>query len=238
MDHARRDELAPRARADQVTASGRAPGRGGRLASPGDEPSRWHDAAMDHLIAPSALAQQLAAADEAYIREHFVPLTELAAGRLDEVRAAIADGRLPVPAYVLDDGTEMVGADHLALLDEPDPRAVFVARYEAAGGDEDEAWEDYLGGVYAVCLRSPTPESIARKGQLMVAIQGLLDAPAPDDDAWRTALREAIDELDGLERPFAPLDEHRLGARPSRRRLIDDPRAKWAWLVEEPAAAT
>jgi hypothetical protein len=51
----------------------------------------------DHLIAPRALADRLAAADEAYIRSGHVALERVAGGRLDEVRAAMAAGRLPAP---------------------------------------------------------------------------------------------------------------------------------------------
>jgi uncharacterized protein DUF6058 len=184
----------------------------------------------DHLIAPRALADGLATADDGYIRSGYVPLDELSTGRPEEVRAAMVAGRLPNPAYVLDDGTAMVAADHLALYDEAgdDLQAAFRARYAAAGGtDVDGAWQGYLSGLYAVCLRSATPEAVARKDRLVDDIEALLTDPRPRDADWREALRAAVDELDALERPFAPLDEHRLGARPSRRRLIDDPRARW-----------
>jgi hypothetical protein len=188
----------------------------------------------DHLIAPRALATQLAAADEAYIRSGHVPLEEVAGRRLGDVRAAIAAGTLPNPAYVLDDGTEMVAPDHLAFPDEAggDLRAAFAARYAAAGGaDPDDAWSGFLSGAYAVCLRSVTPETIAGKDRLVDAIEAMLADPRPRDADWREAIRTAIDDLDELERPFAPLDEHRFGARPTRRRLIDDPRRRWPWLA-------
>jgi Family of unknown function (DUF6058) len=187
-----------------------------------------------HLIAPQALAARLAADDEAYIRSGHVPLAEVARGRLDEVRAAMAAGLLPAPAYVLDDGTEMVAADHLALADEagPDLAAAFRARFRAAGGrDTDGALEGYLSGAYAVCLRSATPETIACKERLVDELEALLTDARPRDGDWRDALRAAIDELDGIERPFAPLDEHRFGGRPTRHRLIDDARARWQWLA-------
>jgi hypothetical protein len=187
-----------------------------------------------HLIAPQALAARLAADDEAYIRSGHVPLAEVARGRVDEVRAAMAAGRLPAPAYVLDDGTEMVAADHLALADEagPDLAAAFRARFRAAGGqDADGALEGYLSGAYAVCLRSATPETISCKERLVDQLEALLTDARPRDGDWRDALRGAIDELDDLERPFAPLDEHRFGARPTRHRLIDDARARWPWLA-------
>jgi Family of unknown function (DUF6058) len=187
----------------------------------------------DHLVSPRAIADRLVAADEAYVRAHFVPLAELAGDRLAEVRDAIATGRLPAPAYVLDDGTEMVAPDHLALFDESggDLEAAFRARYAAAGGeDADEDWAAYLSGGYAVCLRSVTPENIVRKGRLVDHIQAALGDPHPRDAGWRESLRAAIDELDALERPFAPLDEYRFGNRPTRKRFIEDPRARWPWL--------
>jgi hypothetical protein len=188
----------------------------------------------DHLIAPRALADRLATADEAYIRSAHVPLEEVAGPRLAEIRAAMATGRLPAPAYVLDDGTEMVARDHLMLADEAggDLAAAFRARFLAAGGcDVEGAWAGYLSGAYAVCLRSATPETIARKERLVEEIEALLAVPRPRDDDWRAALRTAVDGLDALERPFAPLDEHRFGTRPTRHRLIADPRARWPWLV-------
>ncbi|HKE80448.1 MAG TPA: DUF6058 family natural product biosynthesis protein [Solirubrobacteraceae bacterium] len=187
----------------------------------------------DHLIPPRALADRLAAADEAYIRSAHVTLDAVAGPRLEEVRAAMAAGRLPAPAYVLDDGTEMVARDHLALADAAgaDLAAAFRARYLAARGpDPDGAYEGYLSGAYAICLRSATPENIARKDGLVDEIEALLGDPRPRDHDWRDALRAAVDALDDLERPFAPLDEHRFGKRPTRHRLIDDPRERWAWL--------
>jgi hypothetical protein len=188
----------------------------------------------DHLIAPGELASRLAVADDAYIRSGHVPLEEVAGRRLEDVRAAIAAGRLPRPAYVLDDGTEMVAPDHLALADEAgaDLEAAFRARFVAAGGvDTEGAWEGYLSGAYAICLRSATPEAIARKERLVDAIDAMLADPRPRDAGWRDALRAAVDDLDDLERPFAPLDEHRFGQRPTRRRLVDDPRDRWPWLA-------
>jgi hypothetical protein len=188
----------------------------------------------DHLIAPTELAGRLAAADEAYIRSGHRPLDEVAGRRAEEVRQAMAAGRLPRPAYVLDDGTEMVAADHLAFPDQAgsDLRAAFVHRYQAAGGtDLEGAWEGYLSGGYAICLRSVMPERIARKDRLVDAIEAMLADPRPRDRDWRDALRTAVDELDALERPFAPLDEHRFGKRPTRQRLIGDPRERWPWLT-------
>jgi uncharacterized protein DUF6058 len=206
------------------------------LSSTGIEAWRDYRVAMqdDHLIAPGSLASRLAAADEAYIRSGHVPLEEVAGRRLHDVRAAMAAGLLPRPAYVLDDGAEMVAPDHLAFPDEAgaDLGAAFRARYAAAGGaDPEGAWEGYLSGAYGICLRAATPETIARKERLVDDLEAMLADPRPRDGDWRDALRAAVDALDAIERPFAPLDEHRFGKRPTRSRLIEDPRARWPWLA-------
>jgi hypothetical protein len=174
------------------------------------------------------LAETLREADERYVRERFVPLDELCARRgrrPDEVRELIAAGRLPEPAYWLDDGTELVAHEYLDLPGE----AEFRERYLAAGGpDPDEAWAGHLAGFYQMCVRKPTPERIAHKDALADEIDALLDRPRPDDAAWRAALRSRVERLDELEQSFAPLDRLRFeGLRPSRERLIDDPGARW-----------
>ena len=156
----------------------------------------------------------LTQADVAYIGAHFVPLDELCAARgqsADRARALIAAGSLPAASYVLEDGTEMVPADYFELVDEAGGeaalRGLFARRYLAATGDGDEVgseWEGYLSGAYGVCLKHVTPENIARKSALVAEIEGLLAAPEPEDADWRASLRVSVDELDELERPFAP----------------------------------
>ena len=153
-------------------------------------------------------------ADVEYIRANFVPLDELCATRgqsADRVRALIAAGSLPAASYVLEDGTEMVPAEYFELIDEAGGegalRGLFARRYVAAAGDDDEVgseWEGYLSGAYGVCLKHVTPENIARKSALVAEIEGLLAAPQPANADWRGSLRASVDELDELERPFAP----------------------------------
>jgi hypothetical protein len=174
------------------------------------------------------LAKTLREADERYVRERFVPLEELCARRgrrPDEVRELIAAGQLPEPAYWLDDGTELVAPEYLDLAGE----AEFRERYLAAGGpDPDEAWAGHVAGFYQMCVRNPTPERIANKDLLADAVAVLLTHPRPSDAGWCAKLRSCVERLDELEQPFAPLDRLRFdGARPSRERLIDDPRARW-----------
>ena len=153
-------------------------------------------------------------ADVEYIRENFVSLDELCASRgqsADRVRALIAAGSLPAASYVLEDGTEMVPAEYFELIDEAGGegalRGLFARRYVAAAGDDDEVgseWEGYLSGAYGVCLKHVTPENIARKSALVAEIEGLLAAPKPENGDWQASLRASVDELDELERPFAP----------------------------------
>jgi hypothetical protein len=174
-------------------------------------------------------------ADRDYVLASFVPLSDLVGEReesAEQIRDLIEDGRLPRPSYVLDDGTEMVPADYFRLVDEAGGvealRDSFLARYREAAAaetatldDADTEWRSYLSGEYGVCLRSVTPETIARKSALVGAIEGLLSKRRPDDPRWGEDLRRAVEELDALERPFAPhFDRIRFGGPSSRERLI------------------
>jgi hypothetical protein len=169
--------------------------------------------------------------DMPYLRAHFVALEDLALahGReLDSVRASTASGRLPAPAYVLADGTELVAPDHFALADSaggearlPDWFAEAYARAaegEPAADPPEQAWSDYLSGQYAVCLRSVTPATIVRKTALVARIEELVASPDERDPAWCSSVRAAVNALDVLERPFAPCD--RVDGPVSRDRLI------------------
>jgi sugar phosphate isomerase/epimerase len=147
-------------------------------------------------------------ADVAYIHANYLSLEQACVGRPespDDVRRLIAENKLPKPSYVLPDGTEMVPADYFLLADVG--RDEFARRFRGAGGDPsavDEEWQGYLSGAYGVCLKEQTAENIARKELLVTLIEGLLDGPQPGDAAWRDRLRALVEELDALERPFAP----------------------------------
>jgi Family of unknown function (DUF6058) len=184
-------------------------------------------------------------ADIDYVRGNYVTLEEACAGRVEtpaDVRKLIESGALPRPTYVLDDGTEMVPADYFRLVDDAGGhralRAHFRERYEAAGGDPaelDEWWEGYLEGLAGVCLKDVTPEAMARKSALMESLTKLLEQPRPDDDEWRTALRDQVDEFDELVRGFAP-DYDRSGRfpqPPSRDRLIVATRTRFPDVFED-----
>jgi hypothetical protein len=152
--------------------------------------------------------------DVDYITANFVPLAD------EEVRAQIAAGRLPGPAYVLDDGTEMVAPDHLALVEPAGGIDALRDWFEARAPGE---WDDFISGEYAVCLRSVTPEAIVRKGELIERIEALLADGRPSDD-----LTAAVDELDALLRPFAPYDRVRLGGPVSRDRYVTAVRERFS----------
>ena len=188
-------------------------------------------------------------ADETYIRSDFRELDALAAsaGRdLAEVRELIAAGRLPRPTYVLDDGSEWVPPDYFSLLDEAGDadavRALFMQRLrnaahaDLAEEEVEEEWEGYISGEYGACLKDVTPELIVRKSALMEEIERLLEDPRPHDTEWPQLLRDAVEALDAIERPFAEYDRERFGGPVSRDRLITEPRARFpdAFISESP----
>ncbi len=179
-------------------------------------------------------------ADVAYVQANYLPLEQACVGRPespDDVRRLIAEGRLPRASYVLPDGTEMVPADYFLLADVGSDE--FARGFLAAGGDPtavDEEWQGYLSGAYGVCLKKQTAENIARKDQLVTLIEGLLQAPQPDEVTWRNQLRASVDELDALERPFAPdYDRARWGPS-SRDRCITASRERFPEVFVEAAA--
>jgi Family of unknown function (DUF6058) len=172
--------------------------------------------------------------DLRYIRSEFAPLDELcdAGDRdFDRVRARIKEGELPAPAYVLADGTQMVPRDYfeLPLGDE------FVRRYRGTELEEDV--EAFMDGTYFVCLRRATPENIVRKGELVEELRRLLADPRPEEPVWQTSVRQAVDELDGLERQFSPhYDRQRFDRPPTRDELIEAARKRFPQLWADRAA--
>ena len=205
---------------------------------------------MDSGISESPLTaaadRSLTDEDVAYIEANFVRLEELCHGRgeqADHVRALMDEGKLPRPAYLMEDGTEMVAPDYFALLDEAGAieslGALFSLRYRHAAAtvgaavteaSVEDDWKAYLSGEYAVCLWHVTPENVFRKGWLATEIEQLLADPRPDDRQWRDHLRELVDELDALEREFAPYDRRRWGP-VSRDRLITAVRRQYELTV-------
>lgn len=160
---------------------------------------------------------RLTDADAAYLRYNYVTLAELCVERPEtpeQVERLIEQGLLPRPSYVLEDGTGYFPRDYFRLADEAggptELRASFVSRWHAArraaqAPDElEQDWEVYLAGVWGVCLRDVTPETIVRKNDLVSSICELLILARPNSPDWREALQAQVDELDALERQFTP----------------------------------
>lgn len=72
--------------------------------------------------------------------------------------------------------------------------------------DAEAEWQSYWAGLYGVCLRSATPENIVRKEMLLQRIDELL-----------SGLRARVDDLDALEREFAPSYDRLRFGRPTTR---------------------
>jgi hypothetical protein len=168
-------------------------------------------------------------ADLEYISSNYLTLEQLCDGRAEsphELRSLIAARKLPAPSYVLPDGTGMFPADYFRLVDEAGGvdglREHFAARHRAADGkDVDQDWEMYLDGTWGICLRDVTPETIVRKNTLVSSLCELLVLARTREADWQKALREQVDELDELEREFAPdYDRSEAMDRPPTRDLI------------------
>ena len=188
-------------------------------------------------------------ADLDYIRANYVTVDQLCAGRADspdQVQRLVSEGRLPKPSYVLDDGTEMFPADYFRLVDEAGGydalQDAFAERLAAAGGGDelDLHWRTFMDGIYGVCLREVTPETIASKAKLVSSISELLMLARPREADWRRQLRHEVEELDGLEREFTPdydRDEERFGRRPTRDLLINAARERYPDVFSAELAA-
>jgi hypothetical protein len=160
----------------------------------------------------------LSSADLAYLTANYVTLEELCAERAEtpeEVAALIESRRLPQPSYVLEDGTGMFPVDYFRLVDEAGGiealEGHFAARHRAAtfaraaaARELERDWQWYLDGIWGICLRDVTPEEIVRKNALVSSLSELLMLPRPGSAEWRESLRTQVDELDTIEREFAP----------------------------------
>jgi hypothetical protein len=155
-------------------------------------------------------------ADLAYLSANYRTLEELCEGRAESpenVRTLIDERKLPQPSYVLPDGTGMFPADYFRLVDEAggadNLREHFAERHRAASRGQrvervEQDWEMYLDGTWGICLWEVVPETIVRKNVLVSSLCELLVLARPGEPDWRRALREQVDELDDLERQFAP----------------------------------
>ncbi|WP_426243177.1 GNAT family N-acetyltransferase [Nocardioides sp. LHG3406-4] len=152
----------------------------------------------------------MTAADDAYVREHFVPADA-------EVLALIEAGSLPLPSYYLSDGTPMVPRD----LRDPVEWAGGLDRLHdwfVSHWDDDqqataeEEWGEYLDGIY-VCLKSVTPVRMQQKTALIEQIKAAVARleQDPRDSTARGSLGEAVARLEGIELPMSAYDRLRFG---------------------------
>jgi hypothetical protein len=174
----------------------------------------------------------MTADDDAYARKWYINVEGLAQNarvETSELRRLMLANRLPLPSYILRDGTQMVARDLLEL-----PRRAgsyeelpewFAQQFESSR-DAIREWDGYLRGHY-VCLRDVLPETIRRKEELVKAIRVATENPQPNDHAWLEALHRLVDELDTLEPPFATYDRLRFGGPVSRDTCIDAVRERF-----------
>src|SRR5919198_1639160 len=106
----------------------------------------------------------------------------------------------------------------------------FASRHRVAGGSTlDPDWQAYLDGIWGICLRDVTPETIVRKNTLVSSLCELLVLARTREPDWQRALREQVDELDALEREFSPdydrSDE--MERRPTRDLIINAARERY-----------
>jgi RimJ/RimL family protein N-acetyltransferase len=148
--------------------------------------------------------------DDTYARAGFVVAT-------DEQLELMAAGLVPLPSYLLSDGTPMVPRDHL------DPvgwaggtdrlHDWFVAYWPADRRDDAEReWAAYLSGQY-VCLKRASPLSIRDKARWLDRLDAALERldATPGDHVGRGMLGEAVDRLEDLLLPQTTYDALRFG---------------------------
>lgn len=158
---------------------------------------------------------------------------DLAYARSQFRRVDAVDPSLPRPAYQDEAGGAYVPHDYEAQETDRDR---FFERL-AAEADRcglslesvslDDEWNAYWDGGYSLCLKSASPENIARKIWLMERITASIAPPVTTDAAWVVSLENLVNELDALERPFCDFDRAYFGGPVSRDRLITAVRERY-----------
>ncbi|GAA1911017.1 GNAT family N-acetyltransferase [Nocardioides hwasunensis] len=169
--------------------------------------------------------------DDAYVREHFVAATP-------EALSLMLERRLPLPSYVLSDGTPMVPADHGGLAEIAGGvehlHDWFVAFWEDDPDTGEQEWSAYLSGQY-VCLREVNPFRIKQKTERVAEAAAAVDRLRhdPHDPVARGMLGEAVDGviavpgLDSLLLPMTAYDRLRFGGPTTRQTWVDRPREEF-----------
>lgn len=151
--------------------------------------------------------------DDAYVRSRFVTVPDP-----DSTLPRMADGDLPLPAYLLSDGTPMVPADHLDPVGWAGGVAHlhdwFTSHWDhREQEDAEREWTAYLSGRYAACLTSVTPGTIRDRARLTEQVESATArlAQSPGDPVARGSLGEAVAALEALLAPMTGYDRLRLG---------------------------
>ena len=188
--------------------------------------ARYLEVNGDHPMSPE---------DDRYVHAHFVEVPD-PGSTLDRMLA----GELPLPSYLLADGTPMVPPDYLDPVEwagGPDRlHEWFLDHWPADALDTaQQEWVAYLSGQY-VCLRSVTPLTIRRKTALVEQVRAAVEVleRVPDDPTARGSLGEATSKLDDLELPMTGYDRLRFGGPLSRETWIDAPRERFLTPVDPP----
>jgi RimJ/RimL family protein N-acetyltransferase len=185
---------------------------------------RYREVNGDHPMSPE---------DDCYVRAHFVevPGPDATFGRM-------VAGELPLPSYLLADGTPMVPADYLEPVEWAGGldrlRAWFLDHWPANAQDAaEEEWAAYLSGQY-VCLRSVTPLTIRRKTALVEQVRAAVTVleREPRDATARGSLGEATSRLDELELPMTDYDRLRFDGPLSRETWVEVPRERFLIPVD------
>ena len=174
--------------------------------------ARFREVHGDHPMSPD---------DDAAVRVAMEPLAD------ESVLAHVAAGRLPLPAYLLSDGTPMVPPGFLHPVEwaggierlhewfvhywEPDEQAT-----------AEQAWGDWLAGRY-FWLAPATPYTIRKAARLLDqarwAVARLTEHPR--DPVGRGSLDEAADGLERLLGPDTGYDRLRSGGATVRDTWVD-----------------
>ena len=187
---------------------------------------RYRQVNGDHPMSPE---------DDCYVRGHFVEVPDPDAS----FDLMLAD-ELPLPSYLLSDGTPMVPADYLEPVEWAGGvdrlRTWFLGHWPADQQDAAaEEWAAYLSGQY-VCLRSVNPVTIRRKTALVEQVKAAIAAleQEPRDPTARGSLGEATSKLDDLELPMTGYDRLRFDGPLSRETWVEAPRERFLTPVDPP----
>lgn len=172
-------------------------------------------------------------ADDAYACEHFDP------GDDDRVRLAI-EGVLPLPAYLLSDGTPMFADISTCVTAAGGVEQLqdwFVAFWPDDPATARQEWEAFLSGQYS-CLRELDPVAIKRKSAAIAQARTAADRLRVDrhDEVAQGALAEAvyggvgITGLDQLLLPMTAYDRLRFGGPTVRETWVDAVRTEFHTL--------